>query len=59
MVFPFFIGAGSHIEKDIPELIEGARRKYPSVEIVITHHLGRLEDIENIILKEVEKHFKK
>lgn len=56
VVFPFFIGSGSHITTDIPNLIDNAKKRHPDVEIVMTIHLGRLEDIENIILNEVKKY---
>lgn len=58
VVFPFFIGAGSHITTDIPALVEQTRKIHPSVKIAVATHLGRLDDIEDIIFKEVEKYFK-
>ena len=53
VVFPFFISAGSHIMTDIPELIKGLVKKYPGVDFSITRHLGVIDGIGDIILKEV------
>ncbi len=56
IVFPFFIAAGSHLLKDIPESVEKAGNAHPGVDFTITRHLGVIDSIEDIILKEVESH---
>ncbi len=53
IIFPFFIGAGSHILIDIPDQINKAARKYPDVEFSLTRHLGKMEGIKDIIINEV------
>ncbi len=53
VIFPFFIGSGSHILVDIPELVEKAGRRYPGTKISITRHLGKIETIDDIIIQEV------
>ena len=53
VVFPFFIGSGSHILEDIPALVEGVRSTHPEVEFVLTRHLGKLAAIEQVIIDEV------
>ncbi len=55
VIFPFFIGSGSHILIDIPNLINEFKEKYPLVELILTNHLGMLESIEDVIINEVEK----
>ena len=55
VVFPFFIGAGSHIKEDIPRLVEDARQRYPDADIVLTRHLGALETIDGLIAGEALK----
>ena len=52
VIFPFFISAGSHVNIDIPEMVEDARQKHPGVEFSITRHLGILEGVEELILLE-------
>ncbi|MCP4721978.1 MAG: hypothetical protein GY860_21160, partial [Desulfobacteraceae bacterium] len=52
------IAAGSHLLKDIPELIERADKAYPGVDFAITRHLGGIDAIEDLIIKEVVTHLK-
>jgi sirohydrochlorin ferrochelatase len=54
-IFPFFISAGSHIQKDIPDLIKTVQKKYPSVQFKLTRHLGKIEKIKDVIIDEVSK----
>ena len=56
VVFPFFIGSGSHILQDIPQLVKEKQEQYPDVIFEITPHLGRLKAIENAIVDEVGKY---
>lgn len=53
IVFPFFIGAGSHILEDIPDLIEKTKQAHPEVEIILARHLGAIESILEVIIGEV------
>jgi sirohydrochlorin cobaltochelatase len=53
VIFPFFISSGSHILVDIPELVEKARSIHPGVEFIVTRPLGKIETIEEIIIREV------
>lgn len=56
IVFPYFIGAGSHVMKDIPELIYDASETYPDIRFSVTAHLGGLGGIEHLIVDEVSKY---
>jgi sirohydrochlorin ferrochelatase len=53
VIFPFFISAGSHVQTDIPQAVEKARQRYPTVRFHITRHLGILDAVEDLILGEV------
>ena len=53
VIFPFFIGSGSHILVDIPELVKQAQLTYNHVEFKLTRHLGKIEAIEDVIIHEV------
>jgi len=55
VIFPFFIGSGSHILVDIPELVKQAQLTYNHVEFKLTRHLGKIEAIEDVIIHEVIK----
>jgi len=53
IIFPFFIGSGSHILVDIPEMITQAQSKYSDVDFMVTRHLGKIEAVEDVIIREV------
>ncbi|MFH2059593.1 MAG: CbiX/SirB N-terminal domain-containing protein [Pseudomonadota bacterium] len=53
VIFPFFIGSGSHILEDIPNLVEKAKQANPHVEFTLTRQLGKIEAIEDVIINEV------
>lgn len=52
-VFPFFIGAGSHITEDIPQLIDKIKDQNPDIQISLTRHLGAINSIDDVIIQEV------
>ncbi|NOY83460.1 MAG: sirohydrochlorin chelatase [Nitrospirae bacterium] len=39
-VIPYFLFAGGHVKKDIPETIDIARKEYPKMRIYLGQHLG-------------------
>ena len=40
VIVPFFLQAGAHVTKDIPELIERSRKEHPKIEIIVTDYVG-------------------
>lgn len=54
VVFPYFIGAGSHVTVDIPSLVEAAVANHPGVSIRITPHLGKVDGIQDLILRQAQ-----
>ncbi len=40
VIVPFFLQAGAHVTRDIPELVEQARKRHPSVTIAVTDYVG-------------------
>ncbi len=53
VVFPFFIGSGSHILEDIPNLVNAAAKAHPKVEFKLTRQLGKIPAIDDVIINEV------
>ena len=53
VIFPFFIGSGSHILEDIPNLVKKAKQTNPQVEFILTRQLGKIEAIDEVIINEV------
>lgn len=55
ILHPFFLNAGMHVTKDIPELIENAREMFPGVEFIYTGHLGLHEKLAQIVMERISK----
>ena len=55
VVFPYFLGSGSHVTKDIPEILSKMETKYPRIQITATRHLGAAKGVKELILEEVPK----
>nr|NJM01796.1 cobalamin biosynthesis protein CbiX [Desulfobacula sp.] len=53
VIFPFFIAAGSHIRTDIPEIVKKSAAAHGDIEFIVTDHLGKIQAVEEIILREV------
>lgn len=53
VVFPLFLSSGSHVQVDVPEMIQGANRRYPQLQLRITPHLGGINGLAGFLLKSV------
>lgn len=53
VLHPFFLSAGLHVTKDIPEMIEEARGLYPEVTFVYTEPLGIHEKLAHIVMERI------
>jgi len=53
VLHPFFLNSGMHVTKDIPELIDSARTKYPGVEFIYTEPLGMHEKLIDIVKERI------
>jgi sirohydrochlorin ferrochelatase len=40
VIVPFFLQAGAHVTRDIPELVAAARKEHPGIEFVVTDYVG-------------------
>lgn len=49
-IVPYFLSAGRHVAKDIPEELENAHREYPHIPIQRCDYLGLHESIPEILL---------
>ncbi len=49
-IFPFFLAPGTHVSRDIPELVRGAETVYPQVKIRLAEHLGAIPGLDELIL---------
>ncbi len=53
ILHPFFLSAGQHVTKDIPEMIEEARGRYPGVQLIYTEPLGIHEKLAQIVMERI------
>ncbi len=55
VVAPFFLFRGMHIVKDIPEIIEEQKSKYPDLNIVMSKGLLPDERLEEIVIERIRE----
>ncbi|HCH22663.1 MAG TPA: cobalamin biosynthesis protein CbiX [Oceanospirillaceae bacterium] len=51
LILPYFLSNGMHVTKDIPNIIQTAERKWPSMRITLLPHIGAMEEMSNLIAK--------
>lgn len=54
VLFPYFLGSGSHVSEDIPRLVRETERRHPGVRIRVAPHLGVLDGLADLILDRVK-----
>ena len=52
-VIPYFLYSGNHVLRDIPEIIEGFRRKYPSISLKLGDYLGIDERLAELVMERI------
>ena len=40
VIVPFFMQSGAHVARDIPELVDKAKKQYPGIDIAVTDYVG-------------------
>jgi precorrin-8X/cobalt-precorrin-8 methylmutase len=53
IIHPFFLNAGVHVTKDIPEMISDAETRHPGVEFVYTEPLGVHEKLVQVVIERI------
>ncbi len=58
-VVPMFIAQGGHLKRDLPEMLAGLRRSYPSMILTLAPAIGEapevIEAMANVALMRLEK----
>lgn len=54
VLHPFFLSAGMHVTKDIPEIIDEARATHPGTEFIYTEPLGIHEKLAHIVKERID-----
>ena len=55
VLFPYFLGSGSHVSNDIPRLVRDVESRHPGVRIRVTPHLGSLDGLHSLIFDTVRR----
>ena len=50
-VLPYFLSAGVHINRDIPDEVSKASQNFPDLEINVTSYFGSREEIAELLMK--------
>ena len=50
-VLPYFLSAGVHINRDIPNEVNKASQDFPNLEINVTNYFGSREEIAELLMK--------
>ena len=53
IIVPFFLFVGNHVRRDIPEIIEREKKKYPDVRFIYTQNLGEDSRIADIVADKI------
>lgn len=49
VIHPYFLTAGVHVTKDIPQMIAAVQERHPNVRLIYTDPLGLSEEIVNVV----------
>jgi precorrin-8X/cobalt-precorrin-8 methylmutase len=55
VITPVLLFPGNHLQKDIPQEIEGQRARYPDVEFILTRHLGIDHRTAQMVIERIEE----
>lgn len=55
VIVPFFMQAGAHVTRDIPDFLEKARSRHPECDIRSTDHVGAHPLMTRIVMDLVEE----
>lgn len=53
-VIPYFLYSGNHVSRDIPEILEKFRTKYPKISIKLGEPLGIDERLAELVMEKFE-----
>jgi len=51
VILPFFLSAGRHVAKDIPEIVDASRLRHPDVALRIAPYLGQSDKLVGSLLE--------
>ena len=51
LIFPYFLAAGYHVQTDLPDLVDQARKRHPALQLTLMQHLGARDELVSLILQ--------
>lgn len=55
LLIPYFLFMGAHVQHDLPEEIEEARKRHPGLEMVMGSHLGVHRKLAEIVSERINE----
>ncbi|NKB62113.1 MAG: cobalamin biosynthesis protein CbiX [Gammaproteobacteria bacterium] len=55
VVLPYFLAAGAHVAKDIPEIIANLQQENPDVLLSIMPHIGSTNGMKRLLLMQIQQ----
>jgi sirohydrochlorin ferrochelatase len=55
VILPYFLNSGRHVTEDIPKIISESQSLYPHIDITIASHLGKSDQMINLLLESASK----
>ena len=52
-IYPYFLSAGRHVERDIPLLINNISTAHPELVIKVHPHLGKAAELPGLVLNQI------
>lgn len=53
-VVPYFLYSGNHVSRDIPEIIDEYKVKYPNIKLKLGDYLGIDERLAELVMERIE-----
>jgi sirohydrochlorin ferrochelatase len=55
VIVPFFMHSGTHVTRDVPELVEKAKKQHPGIDVIVTDYAGEHPLMAKIVVDLVDK----
>lgn len=53
LLLPYFLFVGAHVQEDLPEEMEEAKKRHPGVEFAMGNHLGAHRKLAEIVVDRI------
>lgn len=53
LLMPYFLFIGAHVQEDLPEEMDRARKRYPDIEFAMGNHLGAHRKLAEVVVERI------